>query len=537
MATHNVALNESRKPDILPSGDGKKSTARILAITSGKGGVGKTNISTNLGIALVSMGKKVCIFDADMGLANINILIGKSPDNTLEDILSDDKDINQVLMDGPGGIKIVPASSGLEKIVELDPQRKDKLISVFEEIEREFDYILIDTSAGISSTVLSFVQSAQEAVVVVSPEPTSLTDSYALIKVLKARGFGGNIYILVNMVLSYEDSVKIFNRFNAATKKYLSLETKYLGHVMMDQNLIASVIQQKPIMVLSPESISSRCFASIARKFESIYIKNKASTFSEYWKVDASNKEKPDNKVIVTPPKDIREKFSQPQSFSLGDHIDKVSQIIRSGACSEDMAKEAIQKLENSFTKKFDKLPYDIKTALYSSLEYSDFSDGNIKELSQFIESLYEKRFKRPLHNIRDTFIKLLEESKISEEKMKIILQLVENFFRKRFNKSIYNLKEVLTGELGRDDFFESDFTETIEKIKEIYFERFGVPFEEPGFFPEAEIEGIFNEMREQERKFGDLMDRASNLSKKREESSIQLKRLLDEFSQGKIKS
>lgn len=573
MALYNAVFDES-KEGVSPSGGKKSSRARIVAITSGKGGVGKTNISTNLGIALASLKKKVCVFDADMGLANINILIGKNPDYTLEDILSDDKDISQVLMDGPGGIKIVPASSGLDKIVELEPQKKEKLISAFEEIEREFDYILIDTSAGISPTVISFVQSAQDAVVVVSPEPTSLTDGYSLIKVLKSKGFSGNIYLLVNMVLSYEDSIKIFNRFNAATKKHLSFEIKYLGHVMMDQGLIASVIQQKPIMILSPESIASRCFSSIARKFESLYAEDTTASFSEYWKIDSHNKEKTDRKGIVTPPKEVREKLSKPQVLSLEELINKASHIIGSGDCSEEKARESIQKLEYSFTKKFDKLPYDMKTALYSSLEFSNFSEGNIKELNQFLESLYEKTYKRPLHNIRDTFIQLLEESRISEEKMKIILQLVENSFLRRFKKSIYDFKEILETELDNkelveDDFkeivektkeryldrfgvpcekpilfpeileteldkkelVEDNFKEIIEKVKERYLDRFGIPYEVPTLFPAAEVEEIFKKMDEYEQEFDALMNRASGLSRKREESKRGLINILKKLS------
>lgn len=525
MAIDQAALNGDRELDTNLLRDNKRPTARIIAITSGKGGVGKTNISTNLGIALSGLDKKVCIFDADMGLANINILIGKNPEYTIEDMLSGKKEISQVLMDGPGGIKVVPASSGLEKIVELGSQKKELLISAFEEIEREFDYILIDTSAGISPTVVSFVESAQDAVIVVSPEPTSLTDAYALIKILKGKGFKGNIYLLVNMVLSYEDSVKIFHKFNAATKKFLALEMKYLGHVIMDQGLIASVIQQKPIILLNPNSISSRCFISIARKFESTYTTDTTARFSEYWK-----EKEVDDKGIVTPPKEIREKISRITITSSEELAKKISQMIEMGACSEDKAKELIQKIEYSFIKKFDKLPYDMKTALYSSIELSNFSDMKIRELSQFLESIYEKRFKHPLHNINDIFIKLLEESKVSEEKMRNLLRLVENSFCRRFKKSTYNLKEILMGELGKDDFFEDGFTGLIETIKEIYLNRFGIPYEEPLLFPVAELEEIFNKMKEQEQEFDEIIKKASNLSRKREKNQNQLIKIITEF-------
>lgn len=532
MAMDQTVLNGDRELDTNSLKDNKRSSARIIAITSGKGGVGKTSVSTNLGIALSGLDKKVCIFDADMGLANINILIGKNPQYTIEDMLSGEKEISEVLMDGPGGIKVVPASSGLEKIVELGPQKKELLVSALEEIERQFDYILIDTSAGISPTVISFVESAQDAVIVVSPEPTSLTDAYILIKVLKGKGFKGNIYILVNMVLSYEDSVKIFHKFNAATKKFLAVEMKYLGHVIMDQGLIASVIQQKPIMLLNPNSISSRCFVSIARKFESTFTADTAARFSEYWKLITPNRieKEVDNKGIVTPPEEIKEKFSRIAMTSSEEFTEKISQMIDIGTCPEDEARELIQKIEYSFIKKFDKLPYDIKTALYSFLELLNFSDAKIRELSRFLESIYEKRFKQPLHNINDIFIKLLEESEVSEEKMKNLLQLVENSFRRRFKKPTYNLKEILMGELGKDDFFEGGFTDLIEIIKEIYRNRFSVPYEEPLQFPVAELGKIFNKIKEQEQAYDEILKKASNLSREREDNQDQLTKIMTEF-------
>ena len=532
MALQQTVLNEDGNLDVRPLEDKKTPTARIIAITSGKGGVGKTNVTTNLGIALAGLEKKVCILDADMGLANINILIGKNPDYTIEDVLSGEKGIQHVLMDGPGGIKIIPASSGLEKIVELGPERKERLVADFEEIEKEFDYILIDTSAGISDTVLSFVQSAQDAVIVVSPEPTSLTDAYALIKILKGKGFKGNTYVLVNMVLSYEDSVKIFSRFNAAAQKYLSMDLKYLGHVIMDQGMIAAVIQQKPIMILKPDAIPSRCFVAIARKFESTYAVNATASFSQYWKGVSVDEKEIDPKGTITPPEEIREKFSRIHTLSLEDHVNKASEMIRAGDYSEDEAMESIQKIEYSFTRRFDKLPYDLKTALYSSFELSNFSEENIKELNQFLESIYEQRFKRPLHSIRETFIKLLEESISSEGKMKILLQLVENSFRRRFKKPIYNLKEILMAEMSREDFFEDGFAELIETIKETYQNRFRTPYKEDSLFPLADVEDIFKKMKEQDQESDNLIQKASDLSKKREESQNQLIKIISEFSE-----
>ncbi len=517
--------------DLQKDNDKKKSTARVIAITSGKGGVGKTNVATNLGIALAGLQKKVCIFDADMGLANINILIGKNPEFTIEDVLAGDIKIDQVLMDAPGGVKVAPASSALDKIVKLGPQKMAKLLSTFEEIERNFDYLLIDTPAGISSTVLSLVQSAQDAVVVVTPEPTSLTDAYSLIKVLNSRGFDGELSILVNMVLSYEDSLKIFLKLNAATKKYLFTEMKYLGYVINDPSLAASVVKQNPIMLLNPESISSRCFVSIARKLESMHTSNVTYGFGKYWREFLAKQKEADKNEIVSTPDEIKEKIFRINAVSLEEYANKISQTIKMGDYSEDEAREFILKIERSFSEKFDKLPYDIKTSLYSSLEFSNFDEKEICDLSQLLESIFEKRYKRSLHNVSDIFIKLLEESKISEEKMRIFLKLLENSFRRRFKKSIFNLKEMLKGELNREDFSKDKFSNLIESFKKIYLKRFGYSYSDPRQLPIEEVKKTFNLIEEQEREYNELFNKASNLLGKREKNLKQLVKLISKFS------
>jgi MinD-like ATPase involved in chromosome partitioning or flagellar assembly len=270
----------------------KTRKARVIAVTSGKGGVGKTNVTTNLGIALATRGAKVCIFDADTNLANINIILGITPEYTLEHLLRGEKSIDEVMINGPRDIKVIPAASGIADLTSLDNAQRQKLIETLEELEQRFDYLLIDTAAGAGETVQAFINSAQYTIVVISPEPTSLTDAFSLIKVLKKNNFDKPLYILVNMVLNYENSMEVFNRFDVAVKKYLKTKTHYLGYITLDETVISSVRLQQPVIIHKPDSPASRCFFTLATGLgKHLPEKNEPSSFSAYWKEQADREE------------------------------------------------------------------------------------------------------------------------------------------------------------------------------------------------------------------------------------------------------
>ncbi len=168
--------------------DTEREPSRVIAVSSGKGGVGKTSISVNLAIALASRGKRVCVFDADTSLANVNILLNIAPRHTLEQVLDGSRRIEEILVQGPGGITIVPAASGIAQFASLDFKQQTLLLQALHVLEQQFDYQIIDTAAGISENVTTFLEAADHCVLVVTPEPTSLTDAFALVKVLQRRG-------------------------------------------------------------------------------------------------------------------------------------------------------------------------------------------------------------------------------------------------------------------------------------------------------------------------------------------------------------
>lgn len=238
--------------------------AFVMAVASGKGGVGKTSLTTNLGIALAAKGDRVCVFDADTGLANINILLRMHPEYTLADVLVGEKQLEEVLMEGPRGMHIVPAASGLEGVVELSQEQKLILSQTLETLQSTYDYLLLDMAAGVGDTVMTMLRMTPNLLMVVTSEPTSLTDAFSLLKVLKRSGAEPSIRVLVNQVSDEKMAEKIFRRFASAVEKYLEYDLSYMGKIPQDNAVIEAVRFQKPLLELSPNAYASVAIRSVA---------------------------------------------------------------------------------------------------------------------------------------------------------------------------------------------------------------------------------------------------------------------------------
>jgi len=238
---------------------------RVISVTSGKGGVGKSNVVANLAIALSQLGQRVLLIDADLGVGNIDVLLGLSPHYTLNNVLSGEKRLKDIIVTGPAGIKLVPAGSGVQEYTSLGIHERIRLLDELDQLEEEFDVVIIDTEAGISENVTYFNTAAQEIVVVVSPEPTSITDVYALIKLLATRYDERRFKVLVNMVRDSRDALEVFARLSHVTSRFLDISLDYLGCVLWDERLVESVKRQRAVIDLFPESKSARCFSGLAR--------------------------------------------------------------------------------------------------------------------------------------------------------------------------------------------------------------------------------------------------------------------------------
>jgi len=246
------------------------SNSRVIAITSGKGGVGKTSIVGNLGYAFAKLGKKVLILDADLGLGNLDVLLGLAPKYNLSHVILGERKIDEILVEGPGKMNILPASSGIQELTNLNKDQKIEILTQLDLLIDSVDVLFIDTAAGISSNVMDFNATAQEVVVVVSPEPTSITDAYALMKVLSLKYSGKACKLIVNMVRRPEEGREVFRQLQIVTDRFLDITIEYLGYVLFDGKVTKGVKTQKIVSELYPDTPASRCFADISRKIANI---------------------------------------------------------------------------------------------------------------------------------------------------------------------------------------------------------------------------------------------------------------------------
>jgi len=239
---------------------------RVLAVASGKGGVGKTNVSVNLAVSLAKTGQKVMLMDADLGLANVDIMLGLNTPYNLSHVMDGSKSLSEVIIKGPAGIDIIPAASGLQHMAELTPVEHAGLIQAFSELNNELDVLIVDVAAGIADSVVSFCRAAHEVVVVVCDEPASITDAYALIKVL-SREYGIQRFrVVANMAQDPKHGRVLFSKILAVTDRFLDVTMDYMGAVPFDHALRKAVQQQRAVVELSPQAVVSQAFREMARR-------------------------------------------------------------------------------------------------------------------------------------------------------------------------------------------------------------------------------------------------------------------------------
>lgn len=240
---------------------------RVISVGSGKGGVGKTNVVANLAFAFTRLGKQVLVLDADLGLANIDVLLGLAPQYTIEHLMKRQKSVFEILTQGPGGMSILPASSGVLELVDLDEEQKIFLLNELDLVAETIDILLIDTAAGISSNVLYFNMAAEESIVIITPEPPSITDAYALIKVLAKKYRKDHFTVLINAAHNGEEAKEVYKKISKVVDRFLgNLSIDYLGFIPSDEKIPLAVKSQRPVLQVFPQAASSRHFMEVAKK-------------------------------------------------------------------------------------------------------------------------------------------------------------------------------------------------------------------------------------------------------------------------------
>lgn len=259
-----MAMNVRKEIEAELRGNFQKT--RVIAISSGKGGVGKSTIAVNIALAISSAGKKVLLMDADMGLANIDIMLGMLPKYNLYHIIQGQKNIKDIIIPGPGNLMIIPGGAGIEELANIDQNQLQRLLTEIGKIDGQYDYMIIDTGAGISKHVMAFLLAADDAIIITTPEPTSLTDAYGIVKTIhKKQSFAGNLYLIVNRVSSDAEGTLVAEKFKQVCTKFLNRDIALLGSVINEPLIADGIKQQQPFIQIYPRSSASRNIQLLAQ--------------------------------------------------------------------------------------------------------------------------------------------------------------------------------------------------------------------------------------------------------------------------------
>jgi flagellar biosynthesis protein FlhG len=241
---------------------------KVIAVTGGKGGVGKTSVSVNMSVALAQQGFNVMLLDADLGMANVDIMLGIQCQKNLSHVLSGECELKDIVIEGPHGLQIIPAASGTKNMAELSMMEHAGIIQAFSEIGHNLDYLIIDTAAGITDMVVSFTQAAQDILAVVCDEPTSITDAYALMKVLNRDHKITRFHVLANMVRTSQEGRELFAKLSGVCNRFLDVTLNYMGSIPFDENARNSIKKQKVLVDAYPRSVASIALKSLAKKIQ-----------------------------------------------------------------------------------------------------------------------------------------------------------------------------------------------------------------------------------------------------------------------------
>ena len=454
--------------------------AHVIAVTGGKGGVGKTSVSANRAVSLALRGIRVCIFDADTGLANINILLGLQPKNTLEQFLNGGLSMQELLVEGPRGVCVVPGASGIADYADLDRPRQQALLNGFAQLESQFDYLLIDTAAGIGKAVVEFVLAAEHAILVVSPDPTSLTDSFALTRVLKRNGYAGRLHVLVNNSEGMDAARKVYQRFSQAVEKYLQATVEWFGHVNADRAVVSSIRLQHPVVLAQPEAPASRCFTALAAAMDELCASEPVSSFGAHLRAQVPEAAVDPARVAMELLKTPESELPLARAANLAELNRQFVDCIQGEKGSPEELIAAIKPIIDAFVARFQCFPMDMREAIYRYLEMADLPDQEIRSQVMLLEQLYEKRYQRPLMDKEDSLFRLLNQVRHSEPEFADAISRLQRNYERQFHPGPQAALASLVERLRQSGVREDDFVDCIETLRHAFAENFGRSYTVP---------------------------------------------------------
>lgn len=450
--------------------------AHVLVFTSGKGGVGKTCVTTNVAAAMANRGAKVCIFDADTGLANINILLGLRPSYTLDHVLKGTKTIHDIVIKTDEGIAVVPGASGIAELANLDDTKVKRLCDALTELESEYDYFLIDTAAGIADSVMQFIESAPCAFLIITAEPTSLTDAFALLKLLHQRNYAGRVRAVVNQAADYPGATETFRRFSTAVDKYLGLKIEYGGFIVRDDSVSKSVALQMPVINLAGNSPASRCLYALADNvLKYIGSEEAESGFANYWKnLLAGNELKitSENESGSDSEQDDRaDKNAKP--LTIDDLTAKLLLAVKSQSVDCGMLEVFTTNFITAFVEQFGSFPQTFRQLFFRWLESENYAAPRLLELAGTMEALYMARYQQPLFSLEDSVARVVAQCQGSEHKLRGLINQFRAAYKQSFHVDAFDAQQEILSAIQKDDFSEEQFEIMLQQLREAFQNRF----------------------------------------------------------------
>ena len=481
------ALNDIRQTEAF-----EKKLAHVMVFTSGKGGVGKTCITTNVATAMAQKGAKVCVFDADTGLANINILLNLRPNYTLEHVLNGEKAIQDIVIETSQGIAVVPGASGVAELANMDVNKVKRLCDALSQLEAEYDYFLIDTAAGIAEGVIQFIESAPYTFLVITPEPTSLTDAFSLLKLLNSRGYEGRIRVIVNMATDYPQATETYRRFAAAVDKYLELKVDYGGFVARDDAFPRSVVQQGPIVELSSNAPASRCLLALAENvLKHIGAEDNETGLADYWRNFLIAEGESDFEMEaefalenqgVIKPKQIETRQGKPSAeLTATQSVDQLANRLLAAIKNQAPDRGALETFTTEFIERFvdqfGNFPQVFSKLMFRWLEAENYAAPRLQELVGVLEALYTAKHQQPMNSLENSVARLIVQCQNSDAQMRDLVDQLRSAYRQAFKMDVFDARQEILDAISHDDFSEEDFQKLLESLGQAFESRFKRPY------------------------------------------------------------
>lgn len=506
-----------------------KHRAHVMVFTSGKGGVGKTCVTTNVATAMARKGARVCIFDADTGLANINILLGLRPEYTVEHVLNGDKTLRDIVIKTRQGVAVVPGATGIAQFADLDAATIKRLYTALSELEADYDYFLIDTAAGVADSVLQFIESAPNTFLLITPEPTSLTDGFSMLKLLNNRHYPGNIRVVVNMVDDYPHATETYRRFSAAVDKYLDLKVDYGGFVARDENVPQSIVKQTPVVELIGNAPASRCLFALADNMLKHIGKSETEVgLADYWKnflqetaneQTESIQEAPAASEPYLPGPAPQNTTENPQSFA--ELADRLLSTMQGQSPERQILEDFAGHFMTRFRSQFGNFPANFRQLLFRWLEAEDYAAPQLQELAGTLEMLYMAKHQHPLHSLENSLARLIAQCKDSESQMRSLSTQMRAAYFQAFQTDVFDARQEVLDSIQKTDFSEADFQQLLDALGLAFERRFKHPYQGESDLLLASATESLEEMAAEEQKLQTQVDELTNsfqeLNKRRE--------------------